>query len=199
MNLLSIKNLSKKEILDLIEFCGKVKSKPEDYRSNLKGKSLAMLFEKPSTRTRVSFEVDITHLEGHAVYIDLSTTQLKRGETWEDTAKTLSRYVDAITARVYFHDTLKKLSVAEVPVINALLDLEHPCQILSDLYTIGEKNKLMEEIVYIGDGNNVCNSLILAADILELNLTVSCPRGAEPKFKVDIEYNPIDAIKNAGM
>jgi ornithine carbamoyltransferase len=145
--------------------------------------SLAMIFEKPSTRTRVSFEVAMTELGGHALYLNYADLQLGRSETICDTASVLSRYVHVIMARVYRHETVRELArCADIPVINALSDMEHPCQLLADLLTIRERKGDLKDlrIAWIGDGNNVCNSLMLGSAITGMNLSVACPAGYEP-------------------
>lgn len=149
----------------------------------LRFKTLAMIFEKPSTRTRISFEAGMAQLGGTAINLTPQDLQLGRGETLEDTARALSRYVDSILYRAFHHeDVLRLARSASVPVINGLDDLEHPCQILSDLFTIREaKGKLAGlKLAYIGDGNNVCNSLLLGCALSEVNITVACPKGYEP-------------------
>ncbi len=152
-------------------------------RRPLQGKTLAMIFEKASTRTRVSFEVGMFQLGGHALYLNPNDLQLGRGETIEDTARVLSRYVDGIMYRAYSHEKMVLLaSVATVPVINGLDDLEHPCQILSDLFTIRERRGKLQglKLAYVGDGNNVCNSLLLGGAISGMHVSVGCPVGYEP-------------------
>jgi len=149
----------------------------------LRGKSLAMIFEKASTRTRVSFELGMKELGGNALHLSAAETQIGRGETIEDTGRVLSRYVDAIMIRTYAQETVEELARASsVPVINGLSDLYHPCQILADLFTVrelkGDARGL--KIAYVGDGNNVANSWIEAAILLGLNLTVACPEQYRP-------------------
>jgi ornithine carbamoyltransferase (EC 2.1.3.3) len=146
-----------------------------------------MIFEKPSTRTRVSLEVAATELGGHPLYLSANELQLGRGETIGDTARVLSRYVHGITARVFSHRTVEELAAhSSVPVINALSDQEHPLQILADLMTIREHFGYLEglRIAWIGDGNNVCNSLILASAMLKMKMVVASPRGYEPKGQI---------------
>jgi ornithine carbamoyltransferase len=153
----------------------------------LEGKTLAMIFEKPSTRTRVSFEVGMYQLGGHALYLSANDLQLGRGETIEDTAKVLSRYVDCIMARTFSHQTVVDLSKhASVPVINALSDYEHPCQILADLLTIQEEKKRLVglKLAYIGDGNNVAHSLLLGCAKAGMHVSVAAPKGYWPDPKI---------------
>ncbi len=183
----------------------------------LKDKSMAMIFEKPSTRTRVSFEVAMTQLGGHALYLSPRDMQLGRGETIADTARVLSRYVDAIVYRAYKHENVVELAEnASVPVINALDDLEHPCQIVADLVTIKEKKGGFRglKLAYVGDGNNVAHSLMLGAAIVGMNFYIACPEGYEPKkdivgearkianetgAKIVITHDPVEAVKDADV
>ncbi len=182
-HLISVSDLAREEIYELLDLAARMKEGRDQYMDVLKGTSLAMIFEKPSTRTRVSFEVAMTELGGHALYLNYADLQLGRSETICDTACVLSRYVHAITARVYSHETVRELArCADIPVINALSDMEHPCQLLADLLTIRERKGDLEglRIAWIGDGNNVCNSLILGSAITGMNLSVACPAGYEP-------------------
>jgi ornithine carbamoyltransferase len=192
------------------------KLKKEKFSSRLEQKTLAMIFEKISTRTRVSFEVGMTRLGGHAIYLEPQSMQLKRGETIKDTAKTLSRYVDCIMVRAYRHEDVVELGKhADVPVINGLTNLEHPCQALSDLFTIKEaKRGFGIKLAYVGDGNNVCNSLLLGASMVGMDMSVGCPKGYEPdsgivkkakKFskksgsKIEVVNNPKEAVSKADV
>jgi ornithine carbamoyltransferase len=155
--------------------------------SPLAGKSIGLLFQKPSTRTRVSFEVGISQMGGHAIALNPAELQLGRGETLSDTARTLSRYLDGIIIRTFAHATLEEFaSHASMPVINGLSDLHHPCQALADMVTMVEKKGSIKglKVAFIGDGNNVCNSLIEAASLMEFNLTVACPEGFEPDSEI---------------
>lgn len=184
-NLLSISDLSLDEINELLDVADdlKVKRSKGKIVEMLKHKSLGMIFEKSSTRTRISFEVAMAELGGHALFLSYRDLQLGRGETVGDTAQVISRYVSCIMARVVSHSTLEELAeYATVPVINALSDLEHPCQLLADLQTIREyKGRLKGlKFAWIGDGNNVCNSAILAAAITGMQMSVACPEGYEP-------------------
>ncbi|WP_321423029.1 ornithine carbamoyltransferase [uncultured Methanobacterium sp.] len=148
----------------------------------LKGKSLAMVFEKSSTRTRISFEVGMYQLGGHPLYLSASDLQLGRGEIIPDTARAMSRYVDGIMIRAREHDdVLQFAKYADIPVINGLTNLEHPCQAFTDIFTILErKNTLNLKMTFMGDGNNVCNSLLLATAMVGMDFTVACPPGYEP-------------------
>ena len=210
-HILSIDELEPKEITHLIELGIQLK-KEKKSKSLLEGKTLAMIFEKPSTRTRVSFETGMFQLGGHALTLSNDDLQLSRGETIADTAKVLSRYVDAIMARVYDHETLEILAEhSRVPVVNGLSNSYHPCQILADLMTIKEHKKKFNKIkiAWIGDGNNVCNSLILGCAKLKTKISIATPNGFEPstvatstaKLHTDIELtnNPIESVTDADV
>jgi len=160
----------------------------------LDGKSLAMIFEKSSTRTRVSFEVGMTQLGGHALYLSPKDMQMGRGETVADTAKVLSRFVDCIMYRAFDHGTVIELARnSEVPVINGLDDLEHPCQIVADLQTVMERKGGFRgrRMAYVGDGNNVCNSLLLGCAIVGMDLLAACPPGFLPDKQIIREASEI--------
>ena len=187
MNLISIADLSGEDILRLIQSAEAFRARRGRHGQPLEGKSLAMIFEKPSTRTRVSLEVAAWELGGHPLYLSANELQLGRGETIADTARVLSRYVHGITARVHSHGTVLQLAEhASVPVINALSDWEHPLQILADLQTMSQNFRALDglQIGWIGDGNNVCNSLILASAILRMEITVASPPGYGPKAEI---------------
>ena len=194
-NLLTLSELTPKEFLGLIDDSIKLKKelKKGGNKPVLKNKTLTMIFQKPSTRTRVSFETGMYQLGGHAINLSSNDTQLSRGESVEDTAKTLSRYTDCIMARVYEHSLLEKLSEhASVPVINGLSDSFHPCQILADFMTIKEKKKSFKglKIAWIGDGNNVCNSMIYGAALSGATMSIATPKGFQPnKSVVSISQN----------
>ncbi len=161
----------------------KASRRGDDRQHPLRGKTLAMIFEKASTRSRISFEVGMAHLGGTALYLNRQDLQLGRGETLEDTARVLSRFVDAILYRAYRHEDVVRLAeVASVPVINGLDDLEHPAQIISDLFTIREAlgEPRGRKLAYVGDGNNVCNSLLLGCALTGMNVAVATPAGFEP-------------------
>ncbi len=211
---LTLDELSQNEIQQLIQFAIKLKKQLKSAKTKplLKNKTLAMIFQKPSTRTRVSFETAMFQLGGHALHLTSNELQLSRGESIEDTAKTLSRYVDVIMARVYDHKMLDLLAKnSSIPVINGLSNSFHPCQTLADLMTIQEKKKKLKnlKIAWIGDGNNVCNSLLHGCAKLGINISVATPKGFEPdrtvvakcKKNVDLEItnNPKDAVKNANV
>ncbi|SCG86897.1 ornithine carbamoyltransferase [Methanobacterium congolense] len=152
----------------------------------LKNKTLAMIFEKASTRTRVSFEVAMFHMGGSGLYLSADDLQLGRGEIIEDTARAMTRYVDGVMIRAKEHeDVLKFAEYSNVPVINGLTNKEHPCQALTDLLTIKEhKGTYKVKLVFVGDGNNVCNSLLLAAALVGMDMTAVCPAGYEPDAEI---------------
>ncbi len=184
--LLDIKRDECEFILERAKYLKEIRKNGIEYKP-LKGKNVAMIFEKASTRTRVSFEVGIHDLGGNPVIMNSSETQLGRGEPVKDTARVLSRYVDAVMIRTYEQDTVEGLAKwANIPVINGLTDLYHPCQILSDLFTISEIKGGFEnlKIVYIGDGNNIANSWVEASILFNLNLSVATP----------MNYRPLDAL-----
>ncbi|MFW6195702.1 MAG: ornithine carbamoyltransferase [Thermoplasmatota archaeon] len=182
-NVISILDMS--DILnETLRIAGEIKKKYKNGESYtpLEGKSLGMIFEKPSTRTRISFEVGTTQLGGHALYLSPKDLQLGRGETIADTAKVLSRYVDGIMYRAFEHDMMVELAEnSTVPVISGLDDVEHPCQIVADLLTIKEKKgDFDQKLVYVGDGNNVCHSLLLGSALVGMDMTACVPVGYDP-------------------
>jgi ornithine carbamoyltransferase len=184
-DLLTILDLSKEEILGLIRRARELKSlhrQGQDPRP-LVGKTLAMIFDKPSTRTRVSFEVGMAQLGGTTVYLERQHTQMARNEPMPDTARVLSRYVDGVVMRTFAQERLAELARhADIPIINGLTDTHHPCQVLSDLMTIEERFGKIDglHIAWIGDGNNMANSWITAALRLDFTLRLACPPGYEP-------------------
>lgn len=184
---LSIDDLSSDGLLALIDDADEAKAKPEAWANRLSGKQVAMIFEKPSTRTRVSFEVAINSMGGHALALRSDELQLGRGETFEDTGRVLSRYVDCLVVRTFSQDRLDWLAMAtDVPVINALSDHEHPCQCVADLQTVREKvGKLSgARLAYLGDGNNVAHSLMLGGAKTGMDVVVAAPPGFEPAREV---------------
>ena len=177
-DLLSIADLNREDIPLLISRA--VELKEEGWRHSLGEKALALVFEKPSLRTRVSFEIAMRQLGGYAIYLSPAEVGLGKREPVPDVARVLSRYVDAIAARTFSHETLELLAqYADVPVINALSDLEHPCQALADLLTIYEKKGELEglALAYVGDGNNVAHSLMLASALAGINFRIASPAG----------------------
>lgn len=182
-DLLTVLDLSSKEITFLLERAIELKSGKDISKCPLIGKSIGLLFEKASTRTRVSFEVGIYQLGAKSLYMNPKEIQIGRGETIHDTAKVLSRYLNAVVIRTYSHNILTEFaSHASIPVINGLSDLHHPCQALADLMTVLERKHRLAGIrfAYIGDGNNVANSLMEAASVTGINLVIACPKGYEP-------------------
>jgi len=177
-DLLSVADLSSEDIRLLIS--NAIDMKAEGWRSLLSEKTLVLMFEKPSLRTRVSFEIAMRQLGGYSLYLSPDEVGLEKRESVPDVARVLSRYADAIVARTFSHQTLEVLAdYSDVPVINALSDLEHPCQALADLLTIYEKKERLEDITlaYIGDGNNVAHSLLLAASLTGVNFRIASPNG----------------------
>ncbi|MGG3943590.1 ornithine carbamoyltransferase [Peribacillus psychrosaccharolyticus] len=216
---LTLRDLSTDTILDLLESAEKIKEKLQagvEY-TPLKGKTLGMIFEKSSTRTRVSFEVGMLQLGGHALFLSSNDIQIGRGETISDTAKVLSEYIDGIMIRTFGHDKIEELAnAATIPVINGLTDTYHPCQALADLLTIKEIKGSLKglKLAYIGDGNNVVHSLMLACAKTGIDIAIASPKGYEPdadivKFaeeaaeiqgsKVLVTQSPIDTIKDADI
>jgi ornithine carbamoyltransferase len=180
---LSLKDWSRDELELLFEQASAIKANPDAYSDALAGQSLAMIFQKPSTRTRVSFEVGIYQLGGRALFLGQDVIQLHRGETIPDTARVLSRYVQGIMARVFAHqDVLDLARHGSVPVINGLSDLLHPCQALADYFTLRERRGSLQglKIAYVGDGNNVAHELMFGAVKLGMQCSVGCPKGYEP-------------------
>ncbi|MEK0327311.1 MAG: ornithine carbamoyltransferase [Nitrosopumilus sp.] len=213
-DLLTLDELTDNELSKIIDDGIKLKKqlKKGSHKPILKNKTLAMIFEKPSTRTRVSFEIGMFQLGGHALNLSSSDLQLSRGESVEDTAKTLSRYVDVIMARVYDQKILEILAKnSDVPVINGLSNSFHPCQTLADLMTIKEKKKKLKglKVAWIGDGNNVCNSLIYGCSKTGINISIATPKGFEPdktvikkskkKITIVLTTDPQAAVKNADV
>jgi ornithine carbamoyltransferase len=180
---LSLKDWSPEGIERLFELATGMKADPATWSGALQGRTLAMIFQKASTRTRVSFEVGMLQLGGHALFLGANDIQLHRGETIGDTAAVLSRYVDAIMARVFAHqDVLDLARHGTVPVINGLSDLLHPCQALADYFTLRERRGGVRglKVAYVGDGNNVCHELMFGAVKLGCPMSVGCPPGYEP-------------------
>ncbi|ETA68706.1 ornithine carbamoyltransferase [Methanolobus sp. WCC1] len=214
-HLISMADLTHDEINELLDMAEDLKEKRLRGKVTdlLKNKSLGMIFEKSSTRTRVSFEVAMCDLGGHALYLNARDMQLGRGETVGDTSEVLSRYLYAIIARVYSHETVKQLAEnSSIPVINALSDKEHPCQILADLLTIREYKSKIAGLKYawVGDGNNVCNSAIIGGALMDMEVAVACPPGYEPDEdivelarelggNITITNDPSEAVKDADI
>ncbi|MBI4439321.1 ornithine carbamoyltransferase [Candidatus Woesearchaeota archaeon] len=210
-HLLAIKDLDKSEIVDLIDLAAKIKANPVKYSVSLKGKSLVMIFQKTSTRTRLSFEIGMTQLGGHAAFLDWKDSNFAVGNIFDE-VKCIGRYSDLVMARVYSHCNVERMAeVAGVPVINGLSDLEHPCQILADLMTIKEKKGDFDglKLAFIGDGNNVCNSLIAGCSVLGISISVAAPKGYEPNRGIveatmdtgllELTNDPKEAVKGADI
>jgi len=214
---LSVDDLSPEELAFLLDLSAEVKAKPADHGGALAGRQVALIFEKPSTRTRVSFEVAVASTGGHPIPLSSTELQLGRGETIEDTGRVLSRYVDAIVLRTFEQERLELLAAAAtVPVINALSDFEHPCQALADLLTVREiKGGLAgRTLTYLGDGNNVTHSLLLAGAKAGMHVRVATPPGFEPipqvvqrateiahgtGGSVRLTHDPIEASRDADV
>jgi len=218
-NLISIRELSKEEVqmvLNLAKFL-KNQSKKGITPKILDGKTIAMIFEKPSNRTRVSFEAGMWQLGGLALNLDFKGLRFGTGESIPDIARTLSRYVNGVVIRTFNHENVKELAKnASIPVINGLTDLSHPCQALADLFTIWEKKGDLRKIkiAYVGDGNNVCHSLFNIASIMGMEMIAACPKGYEPdpkvmkvvhedakksKATVSVVNDPLDAVVGADV
>jgi ornithine carbamoyltransferase len=211
-DLLSISDLSREDVLDLFELSTSLKEKRQrgiEHRP-LKGKTLGMIFNKHSTRTRISFEVGMYELGGHALFLTGDQLQLNRGETIKDSAQVLSRYLNGILIRTYDHEEVIALAEhATIPVINGLTDLNHPLQILADIFTIEEKLGGIEgvKVAYVGDGNNVAYSWMMGASLMGMNLVIACPNELKPSAapclgeigKVEIVEDPFEAVQNADI
>jgi ornithine carbamoyltransferase len=204
---LSFSGFSREELLALLTRAREIKggipgpglSKP------LEGRCVGLLFEKPSTRTRVSFHVGVVQLGGHPIFLNASEIQMHRGEPIRDTARVLSRYLDAVVIRTHGHDVIEEFSAwSTIPVINALTDTHHPCQIAADIMTLQEAglNPCTMRVAWIGDGNNVSHSWIEAAEVLGFTLTLACPEGYEPLLpirspNVRVVRDPAEAVRRA--
>lgn len=202
-DLLTVKDFSKDEVLYIVEAAIRMKKNSIVYSNSLKDKTLLMFFEKPSLRTRLSFEVGMTQLGGHAIFYSIKDSPLGKKETMSDTAQTASRYVDIIMARTFEHSDIEELAkFATVPVINALSNFAHPCQILCDLQTIKEKGKDLEnfKLAYFGDcNNNVTHDLMYAAGVVGFEMSVCCPPGENfsPQKKVLEDLKKLSAKSGA--
>ena len=218
-DLLKMDDLSKEEILEILNIADQLKYelKHNMPHEHLKGKSLGMIFEKRSTRTRVSFETGMYQLGGNALFLSARDLQAERGEAVEDTARVLSRFLQGIMIRTFSQEEVETFAkYATVPVINGLTDTEHPCQVLADLMTIREYKNILDglNIAYIGDGHNMCNSLIIGCLKVGMNLSIACPEGYHPSDsyinrgkeiaeKENVTFNvyssPEEAVKNADV
>jgi ornithine carbamoyltransferase len=196
-DILSIHELTREEVAQILETAKilKLKQLTGELFQPLRGKTLGMIFQKSSTRTRISFEVAMWQLGGYALFLNTADLQLNRGETVSDTARVLSRYLDALMIRTYAHQEVCDLAAGStVPVINGLTDLFHPCQALTDLFTIAEKKGALAglNLVYLGDGNNMAHSLMFGGAKVGLNVTVCCPPGYQPDPEI-VEQARADA------
>ena len=210
---ISIADWSREELEEIFALSADLKMRVKRHEPHplLAGKSLGMIFEKSSTRTRVSFEVGMAQLGGHALFLDSRTTQLGRGEPLKDTARVLSRYVDGIMIRTFAQETVDELARwASIPVINGLTDLLHPCQVMTDIFTVLEYKKSLKDLVFcwIGDGNNMANSWINAAMVLGFELRLAAPEGYDPDAaiwkralergaRVTLVRDPLEAARGA--
>jgi ornithine carbamoyltransferase len=201
-DLISIKDLSTKEIEEIFSLAEKLKKDRTKFSKVLSGKTLVLIFQKPSNRTRVSFEVGMYQLGGNSIYLAPSEINLGIRESIQDAAKTLSRYVDAIALRTFEHKNILELAkYSDKPVINGLSDFEHPCQALADIYTVKERleNTKGATLAYVGDGNNVAHSLLYACAKVGINMNVGAPKGYEPKAQVLKEAKAIALRNNASV
>jgi ornithine carbamoyltransferase len=213
-DLISIKDLSLKEMEGIFNLTDKLKKEPEKFKQAMEAKTLALVFEKPSNRTYVSFAVGMYQLGGNSIYLGPEQIKLRVRETIKDVAKTLSRYVDGIALRTFDHENVVEMAkYATIPVINGLSDFSHPCQALADVYSIREKLKSLKgkTLAYIGDGNNVCNSLLYCCSKIGINMNVATPKGYEPSrlvlkesskekgVKINLFSQPGDAVKSADV
>ena len=214
-HLLSLAELSSGDIQGIFKLSAQIKSRPAQYASVLRGKTVAMIFQKPSTRTRVSFETGVFQMGGNSLYLAPNDLQLGRGETVGDTARVLSRFVDGMVARVYAQEDVEEMARSgSVPVINGLSDRFHPCQAIADYFTLVEKKKNLKglKLAYVGDGNNVANSLIEGAAKLGTHFSIACPDGYEPdeevirqarkvarktRARIDVLRKPAQAVRGA--
>ncbi|NOZ69607.1 MAG: ornithine carbamoyltransferase [Deferribacteres bacterium] len=210
---LTLSDITPEELAALLERAAALKAGTDSSACPLMGKSIGLLFDKTSTRTRISFQTGIYQLGAQAIYINTQELQLGRGETIEDTARVLSRYLHGIVLRTYAHTTIEKLAAnATIPVINGLTDMHHPCQALADMLTIKEKKGRLRgvRLVYVGDGNNVANSLLEAALMTGVELVIACPKGYEPDNRiytrvvsgggrVRIVTDPEEAVRDADV
>ncbi len=210
---LTLLDMTSEEMETLLARAGALKSGKDSQSCPLIGKSIGLLFDKTSTRTRISFQTGIYQLGAQPIYINRNELQLGRGETIEDTARVFSRYLHGLVIRTYAHSSIEKLaSNATIPVVNGLTDFHHPCQALADMLTIQEKKGKVKDIrmAYIGDGNNVANSLLEAALLTGLDFVLACPKGYGPDkkiyervvsegAKVEIVADPAEAAKDADV
>jgi len=218
-DLLSLHDYSSQEILEILEVAEELKAKQKQGIAHplLQGKSLGMVFEKSSTRTRISFEVAMYQLGGQPIFLSGRDLQMGRGEPISDTARVLSRYLDGIMIRTFSHDGIKELAhYADIPIINGLTDLLHPCQVLADLLTIKEHKGTLKglKLAYVGDGNNMAHSLILGGAKVGMDVFIASPKGYEPNPEIvkkgqkdgeetgatiKVVNDPVEAVKDADV
>jgi len=215
-HLLALKDFSRQQLQSLIVRAIKLKKERQEgeRHQSLAGRTISLIFEKPSTRTRVSFEAAMYDLGGQVIFMPAGESQLTRGEPLKDMARVMSRYVDAMVVRAFGQEALEELArFSDVPIINALTDLHHPCQVLSDIMTVIEKKGAPENlnIVWLGDGNNMANSWIEAARVMGFPLTIACPKGYEPDSvilqdalesfpeQIKLTHDPEKALKDADV
>jgi ornithine carbamoyltransferase len=201
-DLLADSDLSTRDLSVIFELTERVKAAPGDYGQALLGKQLALIFEKPSLRTRVTFEVGMTSLGGFGVYLDHAKPRLGEREAVRDIARNLERWVDGIVARTFSHESVLELANnASIPVVNALTDLFHPCQALADLYTLKEKFGTLpgRTLTFVGDGNNVCHSLMITGAKLGVSVRAATPPGYEPKPEIVAEAKALAAATGAAI
>jgi len=214
-DLISERDLTRSDLNLIFQLAQRIKMSPGSFAHALEGKQLAMIFEKPSLRTRVTFEVGMTGMGGHAIYLDHAKPRLGERESIKDIAKNLERWVDGIVARTFAHSAVLELAEnASIPVINALTDLSHPCQAIGDYFTLGEKFGKLKglKLAFVGDGNNVCHSLMVAGAKLGVSVNVATPAGFEPKAeivedakacarktgaKIQLFHDPVEAVAGA--
>lgn len=218
-DLICLHDYTPEEIAAILELAGDLKKKQKQHipHAYLPGKTLGMIFHKSSTRTRVSFEVAMYQMGGYSLFLNASDLQLGRGETIQDTARVLSRYLDGIMIRTFKHSDVEELAKhASIPVINGLTDLQHPCQVLADLQTVMERKGRLKglKMAYVGDGNNVCHSLLIGCAKVGMDIAVASPDGYKPDeevvrlaredaaasgAKIDIITKPLEAVTGADV
>ncbi|PZG38610.1 ornithine carbamoyltransferase [Listeria ivanovii] len=201
-DMLSLLEWNKAELIAMMELAVSMKTNPAHYSHILSGKILGMIFDKPSTRTRVSFEAGILQLGGQAIVMSSKELQIGRGEPIKDTAHVMSEYIDAIMIRTFSHQKVEELALhAEMPIINGLTDLHHPCQALADLMTIYEWKDQFNgvKLAYIGDGNNVCHSLLLAGAMVGLDMSLAMPKGYEVDEEILLTAQKLAAETGGGI
>ncbi len=198
-DLCSIADLSVAEMATIMELAHAVKAQPEDFRNSLDAKQMVLIFEKESLRTRLTFETAMNTVGGNALFVDQTSSPLGERESIPDIARNLERWMHVIVLRTYAHDTITEMAAnAKVPVINALSDLEHPCQAIADFMTLEERFGSLQglKFTYVGDGNNVCHSLMLTAALLGVHCTVATPKGFGPKL--EIVHKAIEIAESTG-